>query len=407
VPSLIPAATPSLLQVFDVLPLVLQHGVKEGDASTDPQQLHLLCTLLQVSNSVRAAIQRHGSMQCALTVPVAWEVTKWSQLARWLPRHAGHLQSLTVRDLTDEDDQSGFFDLDMAEQLVSLALQVCALSAPQPAAGAAAHGAEQLAAAPVPPLQLQRLAWSDMQGGVVLQALSTVSTLTRLELKEIQKPNAPRIVAELGSFASLQSLTVECRLLLIDWVGPCPLPAAFAGAVSHLTRLTSLTVDSLACRPPPRYLPASLVELVACVECCARDAPLRDGRVPFVLTHLTNLKVFDALWFVETGGAGIPQLSLPPQLTQFHQQHSRVEGLLPGGLRHFRATNPARFPVLIQQLRDLPDLDCLELNLFENRRLGADHGLAPVLAVLPACTRLTRLFCVVQSLSKPPGPCAS
>lgn len=232
-----------------------------------------------------------------------------------------------------------------------------------------------------------------MQGPAVLHALQgacTVSSLTQLVLTDLQLPNAARILPTLGSFAALRSLTVECA----GGSGLCALPDPFAAAVARLTRLTSLTVESLACSPSPLYLPVSLVELHATIECCARDAPLQDGREPFVLSHLTKLVDFDAMWFVESGEAGIPQLALPPQLTRFHQNMSRVDGLLPVGLRHLRVTDPGRFPMLIQQLRDLPCLTMLEVDLITYQR-GADHGLAPLLAVLPACTRLTGL-CVLD-----------
>jgi hypothetical protein len=364
------------LQLLDVLPAVLQHGA-------GPTNTKLLCSLLQVSASVRRAV-----LDSDFNVKVVFATRSWMhhwtaanraadhaqvkamQFAAWLLRHARLLSSLTMGYGGQDDD--------FAADVVSNALRRLVED-------------EQ-------PLRLTRLSWHRTTAAV-LQSVSAQHTLTTLALSSIQRQQlAPEVLpAHVAQLTGLQQLELQCsncgvRANRLQW----------SGALQQLTRLTSLQLRGIHLQPSCiQLLPASLSQLTLTAYSAAK------GSQAVSLEHLSALKTLDLKWAWYPGQAGgCGQATLPPCITQL--KLAAFSANLPAQLRMLRADTPSISTGVLRQLQHTQHLEALELDgtidvppwVLEAQDRGSHVDLsvsAPPAAVqatldgLAACTRLTQL----------------
>lgn len=373
------------LQLLDVLPAVLQHGA-------DPTNTKVLCSVLQISASVRRAVLNSGLKAKVNFTTRSWmhhwtaanraadhAQVKAMQFAAWLLRHACLLSSLTF-SYGDHDDN-------FAAGVISNALKHLAED-------------EQLS-------QLTRLSWH-LTTAAVLQSTSVLHTLTELALSGTRRHQvAPELLpAHVGQLTSLQQLKVQCsdcgvRANRLQW----------SGALQQLSRLTSLDCSNIYLQPSCiQLLPASLVQLTLTAFSATK------GTQAVHLEHLTALSSLDLTWPCYPGQSdGFGQATLPSCITS--PAISAFGANLPAQLHMLKADMASISTGVLRQLQHTPQLEALQLDgtidvtpdilEAEDRGVYLDlKPLAPPAAVqatlegLAACTRLTRLELTCMDMFK-------
>lgn len=264
------------LQVASVLQLVVQHS--------DLHHPPVICTLLQLSQGVRAALQQSvGNLY--IHAGCLRSMQQLAEFAAWLPRHAG-LVSVLNFTLTGQ----GTPDEVVALQLMLSSLQLCH--------SCGCQDRNRCGQAPVA-LQLQEYVSCDLRNAAALHALAASPRLRKVSLWGLKSPEVTQVWCEaLARLTTLQELALNTAEVVPD------------GLYSSLGQLQQLSqLQLLVCMTSLQQLqglPSSLQDF----ELVLRQALQEPA--PLQLAHLTQLQ---SVCFGEWD-AGLPAGSvLPSSLT--------------------------------------------------------------------------------------------
>jgi hypothetical protein len=378
----------SVLQVLAALPLVLQHW--QPPRHRDRDATKLLCTLLQVSQSVSSALQQSGCRcSVSLSKPSSRQATSF---AAWLQRYGSFLHSFTASDSAAEGADT------VLEYMFSMGLQLYCAGARRTLASTSAQtaaGGWQLAmpARRQVPLRLESLGWAYMQSPAVLQTLQAAPSFTELKLTGVSTAHVtPAMLAALGVLTGLRSLTVDC-------IGSEPLPQQFMSVVGGMQQLTCLSVSCLAPEPDSMLLlPTSLWALTCLVvsqpDAAADDEQQQQRSLSFA--HMKNLLELKVGVVAGKPAAVLLRLVLPPDLTCLTTGNHVDVVELPVGISEMHLFNGHQCLGLVRKLPSLQAVSKFVLYcthepsipLPESRALFRSE-LMPVFATLGCLTTLT------------------
>jgi hypothetical protein len=110
--------------------MAMQIALEHPALSTDPQ---ILCAAAKACRSWRDAVQRCGSSSTAVVLNTHATLQQLCSFARWLPRHASLVNSLTFEtpkpycSRLDHDDAACKAHMDAAQHVLQQALQLAAV----------------------------------------------------------------------------------------------------------------------------------------------------------------------------------------------------------------------------------------------------------------------------------------
>uniref|UniRef100_A0A383VAA8 F-box domain-containing protein n=1 Tax=Tetradesmus obliquus TaxID=3088 RepID=A0A383VAA8_TETOB len=295
-------------------PAALAIAVEHPALSTEPS---VLCAAARSCKAWREAVQQCRACNTAVEVCLEAPLSQLCSFARWLPKHAALVKSLSISTPDALDNICGLdseLHREAAQQLVQQALQLAtALPAAAAAAAAAAvaappspaSAAEQDAAAVSQQLQQQQqhvrlpaISSVILDGTAGMLAALPAHSLTHLHLHLLEPPFKSAVVS-----AALMRLTNLQELCVDDFdVIQC---GCLAG-LSQLTQLTLLELNNTCVQD------AVLQQLVA------QPLPLQVLRIPFAnWTQLLDLSHFTQLQEFSNGQScrnGALNTAFPPQL---------------------------------------------------------------------------------------------
>lgn len=232
----------------------------------------------------------------------------WAGFARWLPKHAGLVSSLTMHQ---EKPVLGLTEADMAcEQLLHSALQLSAMSQPAPAE----REEGEFVTPPPPPLRLHEFRSLFPVDLLVLNALAAAQVQVA-QLRVQPRMVLPFFCHAVGSLTSLQELCIKTDTQADEAEA---LPAAVLTAARQLQGLQRLELCSMRPEDAPRLRP-NLQELDVTWAPCGADT-LAD------LSHLSPLR--ECTWRAVKKFRRMQAL-LPAQLTHA-KLHSPIAVVAPG-----------------------------------------------------------------------------
>lgn len=349
-----------------MLQLVVQHVSTLDD--------RWVLRLLQTNSTVRAALQEGVGRLSVGNWPLSLaNQRKVTGFGAWFPKHCGLVQSLFLSlpsGITDNEQQGW----EAAEQVITFALQFCALPAGMrtPTAAPAQCKAGTAGGLLTTALQLRCFHSNFVYSPAALHSLASCTSLTRLYLRDVQQERLTgSFVAAMGHLPSLKELVL---LTDDDTLFPC----TFAAAVGQLTQLESLYVNSGSVHAQGlAQLPPSLTNININI------ARVTGGPADISLGHVSNLQ--DLTLHVPGGVSA--QSSLPAGLKSLMLcgPAEGVRGL--EGLTCLLLDEPQASLSLLQRVPQLSQLQTLRVGLEYCSR----EQIEQVFAAIAAGTQLTAL----------------
>jgi len=348
-----------------------------------------ICALLQTNSSCRRAVQC-ASAQCSAYLEVT-DVQKLAQFCAWLPQHAGLVDSLSVQTW-DVEPAALAANWPAAEPLITTALQQSVLAGSRNPAMDALGGASGLS--------IRSCSIVCPTSPALLDALAAVSSLTDLSLSCASSQPTAAVCAALGRLRNIQKLHLDDAKQSKGVV-----TAELALAVQQLQQLTSLWLEH--CMHPDllQHLPTGMQELCVfnlgaspgAAFVPAHELPAAEP-IRVDLQHLTRLTSLCLNTLVPLSGDSV----LPKELItlyahgpcNFHPS-SKLESLL--------VTAPQQSLGLMQFLPKLPHLQDLSVRMSEYCGDARDAEFAAVLAAVQQATQVTVLDWNCGEL-RPRGP---
>jgi hypothetical protein len=333
--------------------------------------VRILCAAASTCRAWREAVQECSTCSTAVEVSLGAPLSRLCSFARWLPKHAALVSSITIGSPARcsgskvVDGLQWGLHLEAAQQLLQQAMQLAAA----PLAAAAWSNTAAAAQEQQPPVRLPNISSITLAGDTAMLRVLPAHSLTRLSLRWLPCSSGSAAAAALVKLSNLQQLHIQTPFSSSD-------PGSFLPGIAQLRQLTLLELDDVA--------DSQVEELL---QLLAQPLPLRalhindHGELPMLdLSQLTQLQELSTSWMEL-------DVIFPPQLQQLELgdvvSTTQVDALM--ALRHLRRLDivvALAEPALLLRLAQLPALQQLILEYKYSRFAVATAAAWPQLPQL-------------------------